>query len=483
MVGFLQRFYEEDTLYEVDDGITFSQATRKAVELAMLGLPQEANAILTILLAHGHSLTYANDRICAEFFWSESDIACPDQTPIPNKEHTSCEDERLQKVERDARDLFSHLPEWSLDEKSFEELSQTMAQWKEGPLGKFDTGTTGFPAMRLSAALAAKLYIAAALGWQEDVEQLMLTIACRIHNNQQSMYLGMVRPIWRPYLLSSWLREKLEVDLEHLRNYAHLVYETTKKRLEEGPRHPSSLYKDRSVRQVLDEVNRNTVTDPHYESEEEYVYLDVEGNCSPCPGSIFRPPATPEAMAQAEKRMGRKIPDDVKEFLLISNGCTPVKSCPRPVLFDWRLVSLEQMFFEDDDYMECYDFALVHGVKDIVWPPVSGGAIAMYEHEGQHTLYVWIVNSDLVAEAKRRLQAVYNAASESHKAAIDRQIAFCYGSRNAYDDMTAYCIYAQSWGGPGEGKAFPDFRSYLDWVAYETRDQPERSPVKMPEDD
>lgn len=131
--------------------------------------------------------------------------------------------------------------------------------------------------------------------------------------------------------------------------------------------------------------------------------------------------------------------------------------------------------------MEDYSFDLLpkFDAVNVKWPGVSGGAIAMYEHNGQGTRYVWVATADLIRDAKKRLSEACEAADTVCKASIDRYIVSYYGSREIFDPMNEYCIYHQPWVGVGESDVFPTFRAYLLYVAYESRHQVERSPLTI----
>jgi SMI1 / KNR4 family (SUKH-1) len=333
-------------------------------------------------------------------------------------------------------------------------------------------------AMRLSSALAGLLFMAKDLGRKEDIPGLMKRIADRIHCNQQNAYLSSVRFIWKEYLLSGWLREELEVPLDSMKEYASFITTTIKKRLDQGPLSADKVYSNYSIQQLLEELDQNTVSHPGFRDEEFAGYLEEEyGKIE----SILQKPATTEEISQAEARIGRRLPEELKEFMKISNGCLRVKTSPLP-LFRLRLPPLDDIKFEDDEYMLDYEFTLLPDIDlgiEVEWPGIEFGGIAIYENDGQGTDYVWFVTEALVDKAKKVLQDAFDAADSTQRTAINKAIFDVYGSHEAYDNMKS-CLYLQGWGEPSGQVVWPSFRSYLNWVVLESRDMKERSPLKIP---
>lgn len=127
--------------------------------------------------------------------------------------------------------------------------------------------TSLFQSMRLSSALVALLIMAKDLGHEEDIPDLMKRIANRIHANQQSHYLASIRFIWKEYLISGWLREHLRVSFESMKEYASFVLATTKKRLDSGPQNANDLYANHTLKQLLQELDQNTISSPTSKTE------------------------------------------------------------------------------------------------------------------------------------------------------------------------------------------------------------------------
>jgi hypothetical protein len=341
--------------------------------------------------------------------------------------------------------------------------------------------------MRLSSGLAGLLNLALHLQKPSAVtDQIMSRIADRIHADQQAEYLARIRPAWSKYFVSGWLRDKLGLSAANCSEYARLIHDTTKQRLEQGgPLKPVDEYKDHSMQEMLAELDRNTV--PYKDSFEEWGKdWDDDDEAAAGRNTILRNPATPAQIATAEETIGRPLPDDLKQFYAITNGTRPVvEHYPGFYAIKACLLPVESLFWEDDEYMHDYELDLLPGTRQelpvkIDWPGIKGGAIAMYEHEGQGTEYVWYVTSELVAKARKALEDAYEAATANDKKRIDSLVQDYHGSWEKLKDLKE-CWYQQQWGDPDGMIVFHDFRAFLSTVVSSSVLEENKSPIKMPE--
>ncbi|QDS73749.1 hypothetical protein FKW77_004988 [Venturia effusa] len=479
MTGFLQGFFEEEILFEAYETRVILKATEKAIEIAIMGLAPEAQEILGLVnLPRSNAAQEPLAKLFTprlQFFMAES------RQHRESNSLDELDEEKLLDLEGVAKDELPHLPEEIEVKNGSEEMYSRLKEFaKEVEKSWCCDATTGYDAMQLSAALAGLLFMAKGLGHEDDIPDLMKRVANRIHANQQSRYLASIRFVWREYLLSGWLREKLGVSLESTTEYARFILATTEKRLDEGPQTADELYADYSMEQLLAELDRNTISSPSYQTGEYAAYPSESHDTIT---SILLPPATASEISETETRIGRPLPTDLKDFLRVSNGCLRVKTLPLPA-FQLRLPPLSDIFWEDDDFMLDYRFILLPDVDlgiEVEWPGIEFGGIAFYEHEGQGTEYVWLLTEELVEKTKGVLQKVYDEeANEEQRKKIDDAILRIYGSREAYDAMKS-CMYLQAWGEPTGQKIWTSFRSYLNWVVLESRDMRELSPLKVPE--
>jgi hypothetical protein len=119
MIGFLQGFYEDDVLAEMNEADVIRQASGKALEIAMLGLKDEAISIWTLLKSSPH---FSEKTISSamEFFFAESGT----DRPVGMQR---LQEGKLQELEQKVYDGLPHLPEEvksSNDKKdSYDQLS------------------------------------------------------------------------------------------------------------------------------------------------------------------------------------------------------------------------------------------------------------------------------------------------------------------------------------------------------------------------
>jgi hypothetical protein len=259
---------------------------------------------------------------------------------------------------------------------------------------------------------------------------------------QQAVYLAWARQAWERYFLSGWLRERLGVDENELKEYARFVCETARKRLENGVLKATEVSKDHSMKEMLDELDRNTVGTVVPTGYFEYANVLYEDNndegkehvkTAPYshPSTILRKPATPEQIAEAEMTLGRSLPDDLKEFYALTNGTRPVIRGPwQPPIPKLPLMSVQSLFWQEEDWMTNYAFNLLPEGKlrlSIDWPGVEYGGIAMYESIDQGE-YLWYLTEELVSKAKKVLKDAYQKKEQAEKQALDALVKMHHGS-------------------------------------------------------
>lgn len=349
--------------------------------------------------------------------------------------------------------------------------------------------------MRLSSGLAGLLILALHLNKMSEADKIMAHITDRIHVGQQALYLALVRQAWKRYFLSGWLRERLGADENKLREYAEFIRETTRKRLEEGVLLATEVFKDHSMKEMLDELDRNTVgtvvpedyfefASVHYEDNDEEGKEHVKTAKNSHPSTILRKPATPEQIAEAETTVGRPLPDDLKEFYALTNGTRPVLQGPWPPVPELRLKSVQSLYWEECDWMTNYPLVLLADgklPKSVDWPGIEHGGIAMYESCGQGTNYLWYLTEELVSKAKKALDDAYQKKSQAEKQVLDELVNLHYGSWERLKNLKT-CWYQQLWGTPEETAVYPDFKAFLGEVVLKSRLEVDKSPLRAPDE-
>lgn len=344
--------------------------------------------------------------------------------------------------------------------------------------------------MRLSSGLTGLLNLALHLQKSSAVtDEIMSRIASRIHANQQSWYLALIRPAWGKYFVSGWLRDKLGLSAANKRRelleFAQVIHGATKRRLElGGPLNPVEEYKNKSMQEVLAELDQNTIQ--YRDSFGEYgMEWDDEDEAAAGPNTILHKPATPAQIAAAQKTIGRPLPEDLEQFYALTNGARGVvRHWPGDHNIENSLLPVEALFWEDDDYMHDYSFELFPGARrdlpiEIEWPGIEGGAIALYEHDGQGTRYLWYVTSELVSKARKMLEDAYDSASPDDKKRLDDLVKEYHGSWEKLRGLKE-CWYRQGWGDADSMLLFHDFRAFLSHLLSESVSEEDKNPLKAP---
>lgn len=308
----------------------------------------------------------------------------------------------------------------------------------------------------------------------------MARIADRIHANQQAEYLPRIRPAWKKYFTSGWLRNKIALSDNELKKYANFILSVTKKRLQDGPITPSDEYKHKSFEEMIAELDLNTLRFP--ELWKDRIPDPGNGGDSMVPSTILREPATADEIARIESRLGCSLPENLKKFYSLTNGTRAVVSGPHFYRLYNCLLRVQELFWEDTTWMACYNLDLFPETTlpvPIEWPNMEGGAIAMYEEEGQGTIYMWYLQGEVLAKAKKALNDGYQKATELDEKVIDKQVERYHGSWEQLRDLRS-CWYRQGWGGSGPRDLFHTFRDFLSLVVFVSRYEEDKSPVKLP---
>lgn len=304
----------------------------------------------------------------------------------------------------------------------------------------------------------------------------MARIANRIHANGQARDLSRIRPAWKRYFASGWLREKLGLSEDELKQYAEFILNVAKERLEQGPVTPSDEYKDKSFKEMLEELDRNTLRFP--EMWDDY----DDGDESTFPRTILRAPARADEIARVESKLGCALPDDLKQFYALTNGTQPVISGPHFYRLNNPLLSVFELRWEDLSWNGCYEFDLFPEMSlpvHVVWPTFEGGAVMMYEDNGQRTKYMWYFQGELLAKAKKALEETYQKAGELEKKRIDKAVEQFHGSWEKLRDLQS-CWYQAAWG-YGPTALFHTFRDFFSLVVFQSRYEEDKSPLSLPE--
>ena len=220
-----------------------------------------------------------------------------------------------------AKQRLSHLPDWNHDEASLGEVMKVAESEVEHAQKEYADATTGFEAMRVSAALVAACCVAHRLEKREMVNELLKRMVGRIHANCHGTYLPWIREAW-PFYLDGGLRDLLGLEKEAVREYGKLVTDTLKERVETGASRPEAMFEGKNNTELLEMISANTLGSER--GKEELESWRYEMGWEDASDSILRKGATEEDFEQIEGKLGIEIPTDWKELYRFSNGTDPM---------------------------------------------------------------------------------------------------------------------------------------------------------------
>ncbi|KAF2714857.1 hypothetical protein K504DRAFT_341930, partial [Pleomassaria siparia CBS 279.74] len=211
----------------------------------------------------------------------------------------------------------------------------------------YSNSSSGGGAMSASSALASALDLQIAYidadtedsSWPESVpaiNNIMGIIGGRLNANCQIDYLAQSKHAWTILKDSeNRLAKVIGLDEHKASDFAKEVEDAIDERLKNGRLLPPEM----PLRKILETMEHNTKTNPDA----------LEGGSQLAGTDLFRPPATPAQIAEAEKRLDIALPSDYKAFLTITNGFGPAFS---GILFEPPLHAVEDIrwFTPDEDY-------------------------------------------------------------------------------------------------------------------------------------
>ncbi|PVI01533.1 hypothetical protein DM02DRAFT_475392, partial [Periconia macrospinosa] len=204
----------------------------------------------------------------------------------------------------------------------------------------FVDAETGHTAMQVSSRLVAALDLVLDIESQgEETEpapssaHILEIISKRMNANGQLQYLTQSRRAWA-ILIDGALATAANLDLTRIDQFAKEIVQLADERFQNG-RMP---LEDWPMRKILEQIDYNNRNNPDAnESDDGY-------RAEKYP-QFFRPPATAAEIEEAEKRLDVELPDDYKEFLSITNGCSPMFG---GILYEPALDAVQDIFWITD---------------------------------------------------------------------------------------------------------------------------------------
>lgn len=162
MAAFLQGFFSEEILFQANETVVIRKATEKAIEIAMMGLANEAREILELVkLSESKETEKSLAHLFSprlEFLLDQSPLALADSRLISGV--NGLDEEKLAELEMVAKDALPHLPEGIKvkdgNEESYRELKEfAKAIEKSG----YSHATTGYDVRILFSPTRCAAYI------------------------------------------------------------------------------------------------------------------------------------------------------------------------------------------------------------------------------------------------------------------------------------------------------------------------------------
>jgi hypothetical protein len=107
------------------------------------------------------------------------------------------------------------------------------------------------------------------------------------------------------------LQGDLRLRGSELEDYAKMVWNTVQMSIRHGPWQVDELYQDFTMAQLLGKLDANI------QRGDKIMFNSGQDEQA----SFLRQPASEHEIEEAEKRLGRALPTDLKELLAVSNGC------------------------------------------------------------------------------------------------------------------------------------------------------------------
>ncbi|KAF2815779.1 uncharacterized protein BDZ99DRAFT_457733 [Mytilinidion resinicola] len=304
---------------------------------------------------------------------------------------------------------------------------------------------------------AAALDLAIFQGRKDKAQEIVKTIADNFHM--------MYRELSKSRLAWSMLKDKvvaqeLGLDDGKVRAFGEEVLKTFQKRIKDGPlRRP---YENKSMRELVQLCNDNTLKNAIWE-ETDY---DPDNP----PTTIIREPASAEEVTALERRLGCKsgLPDDFKEFLLVSNGLDQWWNgfFGEPELSGTDAVRIYDAQGHQQEWdEEGIDLTNIPGLPfKTVWPKFDH--TVLINAGDAETVLVWMIEPEVIEVARKLLWETYEESDEETKKQFMECLNAAYGSKEGSDELTWLII---SWC-PQAAKmqTFSCFREFLEYLAGET---------------
>lgn len=348
-----------------------------------------------------------------------------------------------------------------------EEIEKILKSIDEIQPQEFKDAMTGAMAMDVSSGLVSALDLALSLNSEPrkaaerettpEVDEVVSRIAKRMSANQQIEYLTQSRRAWR-FFRSGALCKALNLDTSKLDDFAAQIESALTERFENG----KLALDDLPIQRILEILDENAHKNPEAQDE-------LTGG-PPTEKTLFRDPASTEAIEEAEKKLGVELPADYKEFLRLSNGFgAPFGGIHfEPALYpvaDIRKITDEEDYFTDLTLELLRDVDLGMAIKE--YDVTVGKAIEIGTEDIMNT---WLIPPPQVAAYKAYIRRLLDGDiagvgpefQDKVRKAIQSFVGD--GDEQAFWELEWGCLTWQS-GGAVIMYGFAGFKAYLRTLA------------------
>ncbi|KAF2671965.1 hypothetical protein BT63DRAFT_437870 [Microthyrium microscopicum] len=275
----------------------------------------------------------------------------------------------------------------------------------------------------------------------------------------QQIYLSEAEHLW-PYYMKGLLADAMQISQETVRTRGKAVINAFSKRLREGRK---AILDGKSIKELLEIGSHNTISGPGLATWAE--------NAVEPPETLFREPATIDEIAKLEERLNIQLPEEYKEFLLISNGFGGIFN---GFFNSAALFSVDEVKWNYEKYFrlpvevlnlpyEIQDLADKIYVREETFPERKQ-ALPLFDrvleigHEGRDN--VWLVQPYLFEQAKAAYQQMYDRADAGQKYIIERAMEGVAGSKEDFEKME-WAVITWASGSSANMVGYGGFRRYL----------------------
>lgn len=434
-----KKFDRNQILRQKDPWAVARNAFDIALEFALLGYVQEATEIYNIFenFADGCKSSWSPGLY---FAWEATGL-WPDS--IPAEERTP---EALERFEAE-RIL------WKRETNASEEgLDKLIA----AATGEGRTDEYGAPILKpddLIAAIDLALYM-------NDREKA-LDILQIFADNFQSTWtdLSRSRQAWR-YLKHKALARTIEVNEEKLFAFKEQVIHTFRERLERGA---LRVFKDVPMKQLVKMCNENTLKNAVWEE------MDVDPDHPP--ETILHDGATAKEIADLERKLGRDLPDDYREFLSLTNG---MESLWNGFYGEPRLLGTDEIDFHDaTEQQEAWndpsvEIAFVTDMSERVdWPKLD--RVINIVDGGDDSKHVWLVEPSYSQAMGASFFATFARLPPAEQANVKKLLEYFHAGRENVSQVGwQVCIWTPQ---TLSLVTFHSWREYLEFLAGDTANE------------